>query len=368
MQPVIPLTANSAAPTADARERAARTTALPGIGPDGQQRLAAARVLVIGAGGIGSPLLQYLAATGVGVIGVVDFDTVDLSNLQRQVIHGSSDVGELKTTSAARSMARLDPAVRVIEHAVRLHADNALELFSDYDIIADGSDNFETRYLANDAAALLGKPYVWGSVLRFDGQVTVFWQGAPDGRSVDYRDLHPVPPAPGEVLSCAEAGVLGSVCGTIGTMMATEVIKLITGIGEPLLGRVQLLDALAGEWREVALRRHPARIPVAELIDYEAFCGVPAAVETSELGAGRLIDVREQYEHDAGHLEGDELIPLARLLADPSLAGPGPVVVYCATGARSARAVAALEAAGIPATSLRGGFAAWSHRAGSSTV
>jgi molybdopterin/thiamine biosynthesis adenylyltransferase/rhodanese-related sulfurtransferase len=363
MQPLIPLPAEAAAVSADSRTRGSRTASLPGLGIDGLRRLAASRVLVIGAGGIGSPVLQYLAAAGVGVIGVVDFDTVDLSNLQRQVIHGSSDVGELKTTSAARSIARLDPAVRVIEHAVRLHAGNAIELFADYDIVVDGSDNFETRYLANDAAALLGKPYVWGSVLRFDGQVTVFWQGAPDGRSIDYRDLHPVPPAPGEVLSCAEAGVLGSVCGTIGTMMATEVIKLITGIGEPLLGRVQMLDALTGEWREVALRRHPGRTPVAGLIDYAAFCGVPAAMETSELGSGRVIDVREQYEHDAGHIEGDELIPLAQLLADPSLAGPGPVVVYCAMGVRSARAVAALTAAGIPAKSLRGGFEAWSRRA-----
>jgi adenylyltransferase/sulfurtransferase len=258
----------------------------------------------------------------------------------------------------------------VIQHPVVLDASNALQIFGGYDVIVDGSDNFATRYLSNDAAALVRKPYVWGSVLRFDGQVTVFWEGAPEGRSIDYRDLHPVPPASDQVLSCAEGGVLGSVCGTIGTMMATEVIKLVTGIGDPLLGRVQNLDALRGEWRTVELRRAPGRVPVSELIDYPAFCGVPPIVaDTFEISTAdlarstaRLIDVREPSEHAAGHIEGDILIPLAQLLAEPRLAGTEAVVVYCASGIRSARAAAALRASGIDAASLRGGFTEWQLR------
>jgi molybdopterin/thiamine biosynthesis adenylyltransferase/rhodanese-related sulfurtransferase len=362
-----PLVEPAAALDGESRERFARTIALPGIGEEGQRRIAAARVLVLGAGGLGSPVLQYLAAAGVGVIGIVDFDTVDLSNLQRQVIHQTASIGELKTTSAARAIAALNPAVVVVEHVVQLDRDNALSIFGDYDLIVDGTDNFATRYLANDAAALLGKPYVWGSVLRFDGQVTVFWEGAPDGRSLDYRDLHPVPPGPEQVLSCAEAGVLGSVCATIGAMMATEVIKLVTGIGEPLLGRVQNLDALAGDWREFAVRRSPDRVPVRELIDYELFCGLPAADAASEItpdelasrGSRPLIDVREPYEHERDHIEGDVLVPLAALLDNPHVVGSGPVVVYCATGSRSARAAAALRSVGIGAVSLRGGIEAW---------
>jgi molybdopterin/thiamine biosynthesis adenylyltransferase/rhodanese-related sulfurtransferase len=343
------------------RDRGARNIALPGFGDEAQRRLANARVVVLGAGGLGSPVLQYLAAAGVGTIGIVDFDTVDFSNLQRQVIHRAADVGEAKTASAARAIAALDPGIRVVEHPVMLTRDNALELLRGYDLVVDGTDNFATRYLANDSAAILQLPYVWGSVLRYDGQVTVFWEGAPDGRSLDYRDLHPVPPAPGDVLSCAEAGVLGSVCATIGAMMATEAIKLITGIGEPLLGRVQNLDALATTFTEFELRRHPARIPVAELIDYEAFCGVPQADPRYEredrLPNAPLVDVREPYEHERGHLDDDVLVPLADVLADPGALGPGPVVVYCATGVRSARAVEALRAAGVEAYSLRGGLA-----------
>ena len=347
--------------TGEQLERGARTIALPGIGVVGQTRLRSARVLVIGAGGLGSPVLQYLAAAGVGTIGIVDFDVVDLSNLQRQVIHAGSAVGEPKTLSAARSIAALDPSVATVQHDITLTAANALQLFSDYDLIVDGSDNFATRYLANDAAALLHKPYVWGSVLRFDGQVTVFWEGAPDGRSIDYRDLHPTPPDPTGVLSCSEAGVLGSVCGTIGSMMATEAIKLATGVGEPLLGRVQILDALAGSWSEIALRRSPTRVPVSELVDYEEFCGVPVfdpRLEVDEIPTGwRLVDVREPYERERGHLDGDESVPLGVLLASPGgLAGP--VVLYCASGARSNRAAQALRAVGIEAVSLRGGLSA----------
>jgi adenylyltransferase/sulfurtransferase len=350
----------------DLIERSARSITLPGFGRTGQRRLAASRVLVIGAGGLGSPALQYLAASGVGLIGIVDFDTVDLSNLQRQVIHGSSSVGELKTTSAARTIAALNPSVTTVEHPVALTSANALELFAGYDVIVDGSDNFPTRYLANDAAAMLGKPYVWGSVLRYDGQVTVFWEGAPDDRSIDYRDLHPTPPAPGDVLSCADAGVLATVCGAIGTMMATEVIKLIVGIGDPLLGRVLILDALAADWRQLTVRRSPARIPVTELIDYDEFCGVPGPVleiTADELKArdeqGDVIDVREAWERGGGYIEGDRHVPLTALLADLEQAGPGPVVVYCASGIRSAQAVAVLREHGIDAVSLRGGYTAW---------
>jgi sulfur-carrier protein adenylyltransferase/sulfurtransferase len=356
---MLPLVEPGPALTPEQLERGARNIALPELGVDGQRRLRAARVVVVGAGGLGSPVLQYLAAAGVGTIGIVDFDDVDLSNLQRQVIHAGATVGEPKTRSATRAIAALDPTIAVIEHRLTLSPDNALDLFADYDLIVDGSDNFATRYLANDAAALLRKPYVWGSVLRFDGQVTVFWEGAPDGRSLDYRDLHPLPPAPGDVLSCAEAGVLGSLCGTIGSVMATEAIKLITGIGEPLVGRVQNLDVLAADWTQFTLKRSPIRIPVTGLADYEAFCGVPqldAGLEIEDVPDGwHLVDVREPYEHERRHLAGDTLIPLGRLLANPA-AITGPVVVYCATGIRSNRAAQALVTAGIDARSLRGGI------------
>jgi adenylyltransferase/sulfurtransferase len=284
---------------------------------------------------------------------------VDLSNLQRQVIHAGARIGDSKTLSAARWIATLDPSIATIQHQTLLSRHNALALFADYDVIVDGSDNFATRYLANDAAAILGKPYVWGSVLRFDGQVTVFWEGAPDAASVDYRDLHPVPPEPGMVLSCGEAGVLGSVCGTIGSMMATEAIKLITGVGRPLLGRVQILDARDAQWRQIELRRSPDRVPVTDLIDYEAFCGVEQPdpqLEVDTVPAGwRLIDVREPYERAQGHLAGDTSLPLGTLLDDLEQV-EGPVVVYCASGVRSNRAARALTAAGIEARSLRGGL------------
>jgi sulfur-carrier protein adenylyltransferase/sulfurtransferase len=360
----VPIAAELPDLTAAQLERGARNIALPGIGVEGQRRLRAARVLVIGAGGLGSPVLQYLAAAGVGTIGIVDFDVVDLSNLQRQVIHSGGTVGEPKTRSAQRAIAALDPSILTISHETTLTVLNALRVFADYDLVVDGSDNFATRYLANDAAAILRKPYVWGSVLRYDGQVTVFWEGAPDGRAVDYRDLHPVPPEPADVLSCAEAGVLGSVCGIVGSMMATEALKLITGVGEPLLGRVQIVDALAAEWREVALRRSPTRQAVTELIDYQAFCGVQRVDRSLEVddipGGWTLIDVREPYEHEVGHLPDDTLLPLGQLLADPS-AITGPVVLYCASGMRSNRGAQALRAVGVEAVSLHGGIA--THRA-----
>lgn len=339
---------------------------LPGIGLDGVARLANGRVLVIGAGGLGSPVLHYLAGAGVGTIGVVDFDRVDLSNLQRQVIHRTSSVGKLKTESAATAITAIDPNIRVIQHPFRLDAGNALDLFAGYDLVVDGSDNFATRYLANDAAVLSGIPYVWGSVLRFDGQVTVFWDAAPDGDGLDYRDLHPMPPAPGDVLSCDEAGVLGAVCGVIGSLMAAEVVKLLTGVGEPLLGRLLTHDALTGSWRESVVRRSPTRARVTGLMDYEVFCGTGVAADESEATVGPhqleqvdLIDVREPFEREIVRIGGDRAIPLDELLGDPHLAGDGPVVLYCKTGARSARAAQALRAAGIEAVSLRGGVLGW---------
>lgn len=314
-------------------------------------------------------MLSALAGAGIGTIGIVDSDVVDVSNLHRQVIHRTADVGELKTSSAARAIAASQPRVTVREHPVRLESGNALEILSGYDLVVDGSDNFATRYLVSDAAALVGIPCVWGSVLRFDGQVTVFWASAPDGRALDYRDVHPVPPAPGDVLSCDEAGVLGSVCATIGSMMATEVLKLVTGIGEPLLGRLLTVDALSSTWRELGVSRAADRAPVTGLIDYESFCGLRTDAPTlaaDRLGAvlldpgSRLVDVREPAEHAVDHLDGDELIPLDDLLADPLLASaPGTVVVYCATGRRSARAVEALVAHGVTAVSLEGGLRAW---------
>ena len=343
--------------------RGSRHLMLPGIGVDGIARLRNARVLVIGAGGLGSPVLHYLAAAGIGTIGVVDSDRVDLSNLQRQVIHTTASVGQLKTASAAAAITAIDPGIRVVEHRLRLDEGNAVEMFSGYHLVVDGSDNFATRYLANDAAALCGIPYVWGSVLRFDGQVTVFWDAAPDGAGLDYRDLHPVPPAPGEVLSCDEAGVLGALCGVIGSMMAAEVVKLVTGIGESLLGRVQTLEGLAGRWRESVVRRAPGRRRVTGLIDYAEFCHVAEGAEPTvgvrEIAGADLIDVREPFERAIVSIPGDRAIHLDDLLADPARAGEGPVVLYCKTGVRSARAARALRAAGIDARSLAGGVIAW---------
>ncbi|MEY2847893.1 MAG: hypothetical protein RI885_558 [Actinomycetota bacterium] len=386
--------------SADARARGSRQLLLPGFGELAQRRLAAARVLVIGAGGLGSPVLSYLAGAGIGTLGIVDSDTVDISNLHRQIIHRTADVGEPKTSSASRAIAASSPLTTVVQHPVRLDRHNALTVMSGYDLVVDGSDNFATRYLVSDAAALLRLPHVWGSVLRFDGQVAVFWEGAPPARALDYRDLHPVPPAPGDVLSCDEAGVLGSVCAVIGAMMATEAIKLVTGTGEPLLGRVATFDGLDASWRELAVTRAPDRRPVTGLIDYDLFCGAadgpeggigsghgepdaatigPADLRAALLDpAARLVDVREPDEHAQDHLDGDLLLPLEELLRDPVRLGDpggnrdpggfrgaagsdagGALIVYCATGRRSARAVQVLREAGIPAVSLAGGIRAF---------
>ncbi|MEU5843424.1 adenylyltransferase/sulfurtransferase MoeZ [Rhodococcus sp. NPDC047139] len=361
--------------------RYSRHLIIPNVGVTGQRRLKNARVLCIGAGGLGSPALLYLAAAGVGTIGIVEFDEVETSNLQRQVIHGSSDVGRPKGESARDRILSINDGVSVRLHDVRLEADNAVPLFEQYDLILDGTDNFATRYLVNDAAVLARKPYVWGSIFRFEGQVSVFWEDAPDGRGLNYRDLYPEAPPPGMVPSCAEGGVLGVLPGTIGTVMATEAIKLITGIGEPLLGRLMIYDALAMSFRTVTLRRDPQRVPVTELVDYDAFCGIapdaaaPArsAVTPTELRRmlddGReiaLIDVREPVEWDIVRIDGARLVPKDRIVSGEALAElpqNTPIVLYCKTGIRSAEALEVLERAGFSdATHLHGGVIAWAQQ------
>lgn len=361
--------------------RYSRHLILPEFGALGQRRIKNAKVLVIGAGGLGSPTLLYLAAAGVGTLGIVEFDTVDESNLQRQIIHGQSDVGRPKARSARDSIAALNPLVTVHLHEFRLEPDNAVDLFGRYDLIIDGSDNFATRYLVNDAAVLAGKPYVWGSVYRFAGQVSVFWDPLPtkDGRGgVNYRDLYPEPPAPGLVPSCAEGGVLGVVCASIASVMGTEAIKLITGIGEPLLGRVLLYDALTMTYRDISVRKDPAAQPITALADYGQLCGVPAqeadsAVTARELqdmidtgAAIALIDVREPAEWQINHIDGAQLIPLPTIVSGTGLDQfpPGRIpVLYCKSGVRSAQALAALKRAGfVDAVHLRGGILAWAQQ------
>ena len=361
------------------RARFRRHVTLPELGELGQRRLCNAKVLVIGAGGLGSPALLYLAAAGVGTIGIVDFDVVDDSNLHRQVIHGHADVGRLKGESAREKLLAIDADVAVRLHTERLEADNAVELFQQYDLILDGADNFATRYLVNDAAALVGKPYVWGSILRFEGQISVFWDAAPDGRAVSYRDLYPVPPPPGAVPSCAEGGVLGVLCAVVGSIMATEAVKLIVGLGEPLLGRLLCYDALAMTHRTIQVRKDPAAPPITELTDYEALCGLPgqslaggevSAAELREILAGAdpvdLIDVREPFEWEIGHLPGARLVPMAQLRAlarEGRLAGARPIVLYCKVGARSAAALGWLRDAGLEdSRHLAGGIDAWARQ------
>ncbi|WP_072752456.1 adenylyltransferase/sulfurtransferase MoeZ [Rhodococcus maanshanensis] len=363
--------------------RYSRHLIIPDVGMVGQKRIKNARVLVIGAGGLGSPALLYLAAAGVGTLGIVEFDEVDESNLQRQVIHGQADVGRPKAESARDSILEINSNVEVRLHQFRLEPDNAVELFEQYDLILDGTDNFATRYLVNDAAVLAGKPYVWGSIYRFEGQASVFWEDAPDGRGLNYRDLYPEAPPPGMVPSCAEGGVLGVLCASIGSIMATEAIKLITGIGESLLGRLMVYDALEMSYRTIKLRRDPAREPITELIDYDAFCGVvsdegvAAAADSTitapelaaMLAAGKdieIVDVREPVEWDIVHLPGATLIPKDRILSGEALAElpqDRPIVLHCKTGIRSAEALAALKKAGFAdATHLQGGVIAWANQ------
>ena len=363
--------------------RYSRHLIIPDLGVDGQKRLKNARVLVIGAGGLGAPALLYLAAAGVGTIGIVDFDVVDESNLQRQIIHGVADLGRSKAQSARDSILAINPLVEVRLHELRLDASNALELFRQYDLIVDGTDNFATRYLVNDAAVLAGKPYVWGSIYRFEGQVSVFWEDAPDGLGLNYRDLYPEPPPPGMVPSCAEGGVLGIICASIASVMGTETVKLITGIGEPLLGRLMIYDALEMSYRTIKIRKDPSTPKITELIDYEEFCGVVSqdAVEAvtgstitpqelrALLDSGKklaLIDVREPVEWDINHIDGAELIPKSSISSGEGLAKlphDRKAVLYCKTGVRSAEALAAVKKAGFAdAVHLQGGIVAWAQQ------
>ena len=368
-----PLTAPAAELGREEKERYSRHLILPGFGEEGQLRLKNAKVLVIGAGGLGSPALLYLAAAGVGTLGIVDDDFVDTSNLQRQVIHSVHDVGTSKARSARESVRALNPLVEVVLHEVRLDERNALEIFSGYDLILDGTDNFATRYLISDAAEILGKPCVWGSILRFDGQVSVFWSM----HGPTYRDLYPEPPAPGSVPSCAEGGVLGVLCAQIGSVMVNEAIKLITGTGRTLLGRLLVFNALDMSWREVGLQRDPEREPVTELLDYQAFCGLGAqasvpgisAVELAALLAERtagqtdfdLIDVREPAEHRIVSIDGARLVPRAHILAGDALPEPGRTVyVHCKSGGRSAEVTAFLRGKGYDrAFNVDGGILDW---------
>ncbi|OBY32739.1 adenylyltransferase/sulfurtransferase MoeZ [Mycolicibacter kumamotonensis] len=366
--------------TRDEVARYSRHLIIPDVGVQGQKRLKNARVLVIGAGGLGAPILLYLAAAGVGTLGIIDFDVVEESNLQRQVIHGVSDIGRTKAESARDSIAEVNPLVRVQLHQVRLDRTNAVELFAQYDLILDGTDNFATRYLVNDAAVLAHKPYIWGSIYRFEGQVSVFWEDAPDGRGLNYRDLYPEPPPPGMVPSCAEGGVLGVLCASIGSVMGTEAIKLITGIGEPLLGRLMIYDALEMSYRTIAIRKDPATPAITELVDYDAFCGVvpeedAAAAAGSTitpaelrelLDSGQqlaLIDVREPGEWAINRIEGAQLVPQSMINTGEGLAKlpqDRMSVLYCKTGVRSAQALATLKKAGFAnAVHLQGGIVAW---------
>ncbi|MEO6944757.1 MAG: ThiF family adenylyltransferase [Lacisediminihabitans sp.] len=363
--------------------RYSRQLAMPGFDELAQRRLAAARVLVIGAGGLGSASIPYLASAGIGTIGVVDTDVVELSNLHRQVAHGMSDLGRSKLDSIADTIAEIDPETVVHQHSIWLDSSNAIAIFAGYDLILDGSDNFATRYLVNDAAALSHKPVVWGAILRYSGQCGVV--RADYGPS--YRDLFPVPPDPSEALSCSVGGVLPTVCAVIGSIMSTESIKLITGIGEPLIGRVTTYDALSGRFRELGYRAIPDAPPITELIDYELFCGrnahavpvspstVPATAEhptsttpaelAERIGAGedfQLIDVREPFEAQIAQIGGSELIPLAQVESSLERVRRNvPVVLYCHYDSRSRHAAGVLRNHGIANVQwLQGGIDAYS--------
>jgi Dinucleotide-utilizing enzymes involved in molybdopterin and thiamine biosynthesis family 2 len=368
--------------TTDEIQRYARHLILPDVGMDGQERLKAARVLVVGAGGLGSPVALYLAAAGVGTLGVVDFDVVDVSNLQRQILHGTAGVGRSKIESARARLLDVNPFVRVETHETRLTSANALEIIRGYDIVVDGTDNFATRYLTNDACVLLGKPNVYGSIFRFEGQASVF--GLPDGPC--YRCLFPEPPPPGSVPSCAEGGVFGVLPGIVGTIQATETIKLILGIGETLSGRLLLIDALSMQFRAMTLRKDPScpacgTRTITALIDYDEFCGTPgpdeahdvdhvAEITPSELaarlaradGSFDLIDVREPYEWAIAHIDGARLIPLAQIPASlSSLDKSREIVVMCRSGVRSADATRFLQSNGFTRVkNLAGGILRWS--------
>ena len=359
--------------------RYARHLILDGVGPAGQRRLKQSRVLVVGAGGLGSPVALYLAAAGVGTLGIADFDVVDVTNLQRQVIHGTADVGRPKLESARDRIGEINPHVAVEPHALRLTSANALEVVREYDVVVDGTDNFPTRYLLNDACVLTGKPNVYGSIFRFDGQASVLC--TPDGPC--YRCLYREPPPPGMVPSCAEGGVLGVLPGLVGTLQATEAIKLILGIGEPLVGRLLLVDALAAQQRTVKIRKDPTcpacgTRELTALIDYEEFCGLknPSPDESpileitpSELAAKIsrkddfiFLDVREPHEHAIAKIPGARLVPLALVgEAIPTFPRDRDIVVHCRSGARSAKAVRQLQSAGFTRVwNVAGGILRWS--------
>ncbi|HVV74944.1 MAG TPA: adenylyltransferase/sulfurtransferase MoeZ [Mycobacteriales bacterium] len=378
--PLPPLVAPAAELTPNEIRRYSRHLIIPDVAMDGQKRLKNAKVLCVGAGGLGSPALMYLAAAGVGTLGIIDFDVVDESNLQRQVIHGQSDVGRSKAESAKASVAEINPLVQVDLHLERLDSSNVMEIFSRYDLIVDGTDNFATRYLVNDACVLLNKPYVWGSIYRFDGQASVFWSE----HGPCYRCLYPEPPPPGMVPSCAEGGVLGVLCASIGSIQVNEAIKVITGIGEPIVGRLMIYDALEMTYRSVKVRKDPecaicGKNPtITELIDYEAFCGVvseeaSAAAAGSTITAGELnamvqrgddlylVDVREPAEWEIVRIPDAVLIPKGELPSRLSeLPQNKPVVLYCKSGVRSAEALALLKNAGFgDAKHVQGGVTAW---------
>jgi len=366
----------------DEVRRYSRHLIIPDVAMAGQKRLKHAKVLCVGAGGLGSPALMYLAAAGVGTLGIVEFDVVDESNLQRQIIHGQSDVGRSKAESARDSVREINPFVTVNLYEERLDSSNVMELFAQYDLIIDGTDNFATRYLVNDACVLLHKPYVWGSIYRFDGQAAVFW--ADEGPC--YRCLYPEPPPPGMVPSCAEGGVLGVLCASIGSIQVNEAIKLITGIGEPLVGSLMVYDALEMEYRKITVRKDPNcavcgdHPTVTELIDYEEFCGV-VSEEAQQAAVGStitaselkdlidadkpifLVDVREPAEWEIVRIPGATLVPKDEILRGDALAmlpQDKQIVMYCKTGVRSAETLAAVKSAGFrDAVHVQGGVIAW---------
>jgi len=381
--------------TIDEVRRYSRHLIIPDVGMAGQKRLKNAKVLVIGAGGLGSPALMYLAAAGVGTLGIAEFDEVDESNLQRQIIHGQSDVGRSKAESARDSVKEINPLVNVVLHNERLDNDNVLGIFEQYDLIVDGTDNFATRYMVNDAAYFLKIPYVWGSIYRFDGQASVFWPHAvkEDGTSADapcYRCLYPEPPPPGMVPSCAEGGVLGVLCASIGSIQVNEAIKLLAGIGDPLVGKLMIYDALEMEYRKLRVRKDPncalcgENATVTGLIDYETFCGA-ISEEASEAAVGStisvttletmikeraegardfvLVDVREPVEYDINKIPDSVLIPKGEFLngsALEKLPADKQVVIYCKTGVRSAECLAIVKGAGYAdAVHVGGGVVAW---------
>ncbi len=369
--------------TKDDYERYSRHLILPEIGLEGQKRLKAASVLCIGTGGLGSPLLLYLAAAGIGRIGIVDFDIVDTSNLQRQVIHGTSWVGKPKIESAKNRIHEINPHCQVDLYETRLSSENALDIIRPYDIVVDGTDNFPTRYLVNDACVLLDKPNVYGSIFRFEGQATVFnYEGGPN-----YRDLYPEPPPPGMVPSCAEGGVLGILPGMIGIIQATETVKIITKKGNTLSGRLLLYDALEMKFRELKLRPNPIRPVIEKLIDYEQFCGIPQAqaeeakkqMEMSEMTVKELkelmdsgakdfvlLDVRNPHEYEIAKIPGSVLIPLPDIENGDVVAKVKEIlnghrlIAHCKMGGRSAKALGILKEAGIEGTNVKGGINAWS--------